>query len=209
MEDEEPMTESLVELGEGEEVIPTDWTGDGTTILAACRLARTETIGTCAMPATGTSAGPASSRVRRLASDPRMNMYQQRYSPNQRWISFVAVPRADRSVSTLYVMPAEGGAWQAVTDGRSYDDKPRWSPDGRILYYISDKDGRFEVWGRPFDPDAGRATGIPFRVTSLEGARQTLSPYLSDLEMFITPTRIFLPMSEAASRVWILEHAGQ
>lgn len=209
MEDDGPTTESLVQLDEGEEVIPTDWTADGGTILAACRLAPTDAIGTCAMPAAETAGDVGSDRVTRLASDPRMNLYQQRYSPNQRWISFVAVPLADRSVTTLYVMPAQGGAWRAVTDGRSYEDKARWSPDGRILYYISNRDGRFEVWGRHVDPEAGRPVGEPFRVTALEGARQTLSPYLSDLEMFITPTRIFLPMSEASSRVWILDHVNQ
>ena len=145
----------------------------------------------------------------RLAIDDGLSLYQQRYAPNERWISFIGVPRSDRSTSTVYVMPANGGPWRPVTDGQAYDDKPRWSPDGRILYFISNRDGRFEVWGRRFDPDLGLPTGGPFRVTSLEGARQVLSPYLTDLDMFITPDRILLPMFEASSRVWMLEQADK
>ena len=201
--------ETIVNLGPSEEIIPTDWTSDGRSILAACRLAAGEPIGTCSLPAhePGLTARPPV--ITRLASDAGANLFQQRYSPNQKWISFVAVPIVDQSVTTVYAMPAAGGPWRAITDGAAYDDKARWSPDGRILYYISNRDGRFEVWGRRFDPDAGHPQGEPFRVTSFEGTRQVLSPYLTDMEMFITPDRIFLPMSEASSRVWILDQVDR
>jgi Tol biopolymer transport system component/DNA-binding winged helix-turn-helix (wHTH) protein len=199
----------LLTLGAGQEAVPTDWSADGRTILAACRLAEGEAMGTCALAASGADAEPNRWALTRLAGDARVAQYQQRYSPNQRWISFVAVPRADRSTTTVYVMPASGGPWRPITDGQSYEDKSRWSPDGRVLYFISNRDGRFEVWGRRFDPDAGRPEGQPFRVTSFEGARQSLSPYLTDMEMFITPTRILLPMFEASSRIWVLDQADQ
>lgn len=198
--------ESLVELSGSEELIPTDWAADGRTLLAACREQRSAPVGTCVMrlsPVAETSA------VTRLASDPDHNLYQQRYSPNQRWISFVAMPRRTWGVTRVHVMPADGGPWRAMTDGASYDDKARWSPDGRVLYYISNRDGRFEVWGRRFDAAAGQPEGDPFRVTSLEGARQRLSPSLPDMEMFITPTRIFLPMYEVSSRVWVLDQVDR
>jgi Tol biopolymer transport system component/DNA-binding winged helix-turn-helix (wHTH) protein len=199
----------LLTLAPGQEAVPTDWSADGRTILTACRLAEGEPIGTCALSASGAGAGTNDWALTRLAGDARVALFQQRYSPNQRWISFVAVPRADRSTTTVYVMPASGGPWRPVTDGQSYEDKSRWSPDGRVLYFISNRDGRFEVWGRRFDPEAGRPEGQPFRVTSLEGTKQILSPYLTDMEMFITPTRIFLPMFEASSRIWVLDQADR
>jgi len=117
----------------------------------------------------------------------------------------MAVPRADRSASTIYVMPATGGPWHPVTDGQAYDDKPRWSPDGRVLYYVSNRDGRFEVWGRRFEPETGRVVGDAFRVTSFEGSRRILSPYLADMEMIVTADRLFLPMYEVSSRIWMLD----
>lgn len=203
----EGTAQTLLTLPAGQEAVPTDWSADGGTILTACRLAPGEAMGTCTLSANHTKDGSSDGPLTRLAADTRTALYQQRYSPNQRWISFVAVPRADRSTTTVYVMPAGGGAWRPITDGQSYEDKSRWSPDGRVIYFISNRDGRFEVWGRRFDPDAGRPVAPPFRVTSLEGARQILSPHLTDMEMFITPNRIFLPLFEASSRIWMLDQA--
>lgn len=201
----------LLTLGEGEEGIPTDWRPDGQAILTGCRLKPGEALGICEVPVTraaGAGRGPEPVQ-HRLALDTARSLYQQRYSPNQRWISFMAVPRADRSASTIYVMPATGGPWHPVTDGQAYDDKPRWSRDGRTLYFISNRDGRFEVWRRGFDPETGRLDTPATRVTNLQAARQTLSPYLAEMEMFVTPDRIFLPMFEASSRIWMLDHADR
>lgn len=191
------------------EVIPADWRADGEGILAACRLTTADQIGTCEINLPPAGAAGVEATLARVAGDDRHALYQQRYSPNQRWISFIAVPRDDRSTSTVYVMPRAGGVWHPITDGGAYDDKPRWSPDGRVLYFLSNRDGRFEVWGRRIDPEAGMPAGQAFRVTSLEGARQTLSPYLTDLEMFVTRDALFLPMLSASSRIWILDNADR
>jgi Tol biopolymer transport system component/DNA-binding winged helix-turn-helix (wHTH) protein len=192
-----------------QEAVPTDWRPDDRAILATCRMKADDALGICEISLSPEVATTGGSRLTWLTGDEQMSLYQQRYSPNQRWISFIAVPRSDRSASTIYVMPSRGGPWRPLTDGQAYDDKPRWSPDGRTLYFISNKDGRFEVWARRFDPDTGQPHDAPFRVTALEGARQVLSPYLADMEMFITPSRIFLPMFEASSRVWMLDQADR
>ena len=105
----------------------------------------------------------------------------------------------------MYVMPAQGGSWTAITDGDWYDDKPRWAPDGRTIYFISNRDGRPEVWGRRFDQASGQPAGSPFRVTNFQGSRQALSPYLSQMDMVVTAQRIFLPIYEASGQVWVLE----
>ena len=68
------------------------------------------------------------------------------------------------------VMPRAGGEWVAVTDGESYDDKPRWPPDGRALYFLSARDGSLNLWGRRFDPETGTVVGAPYRVTSFRGS---------------------------------------
>ncbi len=201
----------ILTLGPGQDGFPTDWRSDGRALLTSCRLDPGDRVSVCELPlpASLDSAPGQPVSQRRLAADDRRSLYQQRYSPNGQWISFIAVPRADRSTSTVYVMPVTGGPWRPVTDGQAYDDKPRWSPDGRVLYFISNRDGRFDVWGRRFDPDTGDLDGRPFRVTAFEGARQALSPYLVDLEMFITPRRIFLPMAETSSRIWMLDQADR
>ena len=191
------------DLPPGAELVPTDWSRDGRTLLAACRAAPGEPMSTCTLT-------PGDPRpVRTLARSTNVHLYQQRYAPNQNWISFVAVSRADATVSTVYVMPAGGGPWHAVTDGRTYGDKPRWSSDGRTLYYVSNQDGRFEVWGRRFDPGSGTAAGPPFRVTSLEGARQVLSPARGSMDLMLAADRLFLSLYEASGRIWMLDQVDR
>ena len=93
--------------------------------------------------------------VRVIASDPKRNLFNQRFSPDQRWITFLAHDLSYASTSTVYVVPAAGGPWQAITDGSWFDDKPRWGPDGRILYFVSNRTGVANVWARRFDDATG------------------------------------------------------
>jgi tricorn protease-like protein len=45
------------------------------------------------------------------------NLYNQRFSPDRRWITFLAHDLSSASTSTIYVTPTAGGAWRAITDG--------------------------------------------------------------------------------------------
>ena len=60
---------------------------------------------------------------------------------DERWISFMAVDRGQRGRFDPLRHAGGGGPWIPITDGASYDDKPRWSPDGRAIYYLSARDG--------------------------------------------------------------------
>ncbi|ODS52866.1 MAG: hypothetical protein ABS36_15465 [Acidobacteria bacterium SCN 69-37] len=186
-------------------LVPDDWSSDGSMLLAACRergaSVRTG-FGTC-LVTLGQGHGPV--QVRTIAADPARSLICQRFSPDERWISFMAVDRRRPGVSTLYVMPSQGGPWIPVTDGRSYDDKPRWSADGRFLYYISDRGGPLDVWAQPFDPRAGAPDGPPVRVTSFDDPSRLISTDLGRVEIAVATDRIFLPMTEAAGEIWVLE----
>lgn len=193
--------EQLLTLPPDAEVVPDDWSSDGSWILAACRLSARQPLGTCLLPSTGGTIRD----VRVIASDPSRNLMCQRFSPNERWISFMAVAQPRSDVSTIFVMPAGGGPWIKVTAGDSYDDKPRWSPDGRVLYYLSARDGTLNLWGRRFDPDTGTTVGDAFRVTSFHGTGHGVSRELGRVEIAISSNRLFLPITESAGTIWMLD----
>ncbi|MEA2688571.1 MAG: tricorn protease, partial [Candidatus Eremiobacteraeota bacterium] len=54
--------------------------------------------------------------------------------------------------------------FDTVTNGDAKDQWPMWSPDGRTLYFVSDRSGSDELWARGAD---GRAR----QLTSLKGGR--------------------------------------
>ena len=185
-----------------------DWSKDGQAILGSCRFNESERYSTCLVPvSSATGAGDPTVQV--IASDPKRNLFNQRFSPNQRWITFLAHDLSYASTSTVYVIPSAGGAWRAITDGAWFDDKPRWGPDGRILYFVSNRTGIANVWGRRFDNSTGMPIGEPFPVTSFRSAQFQLTPRTVQMDIAITATHLLLPMSESRSEIWMLDHVDR
>lgn len=103
----------------------------------------------------------------------------------------------------MYVTPTAGGAWQAITDGTWFDDKPRWGPDGKILYFVSNRTGVANVWGRRFVSATGVASGEPFAVTSFRSSQFRLTPRTVQMDIAVTATHLLLPISESRSEIWM------
>jgi Tol biopolymer transport system component/DNA-binding winged helix-turn-helix (wHTH) protein len=183
-----------------------DWSQDGQTILGACRFSKSDRYSTCLIPVWHNA---AASDVRVIASDPTRNLYNQRFSPDQRWISFLAHDLSHESTSTVYVTAVAGGAWRPMTEGVWFDDKPHWGPDGRVLYFVSNRTGIANVWGRRFDGTTGTAVGEPFSVTSFRSAQFQLTPRTAQMDIVITATHLLLPMTESRSDIWMLDHVDR
>jgi Tol biopolymer transport system component/DNA-binding winged helix-turn-helix (wHTH) protein len=181
-----------------------DWSRSGEAILGACRFSQSERYSTCLVPASGVGR-TAARAVRVVASDPRLNLFNQRFSPDQRWITFLAHDLSSASTSTVYVVPTTGGAWRPITDGTWFDDKPRWGADGRVLYFVSNRSGVTNVWGRKFDSSTGMPIGEPFAVTSFRSPRFVLTPRTIQMDIAVTATHLLLPMSESRSDIWMLD----
>jgi Tol biopolymer transport system component/DNA-binding winged helix-turn-helix (wHTH) protein len=184
--------------------VPSDWSANGAQLIGACPQESGRPIAACVLDVA--SAASAEPKIRIIASHPTHNLFEQRYSPDQHWISFMAVDSGDAGQATVYVMPASGGEWRAITDGRAYDDKPHWAPDGRTIYFASDRGGLWNVWARRFDPTTGTPVGDPFRVTSFDSPRQTLATHLSRMQFAITANHLFLPLTETSGELWMLEN---
>jgi len=70
-------------------------------------------------------------------------------SPDGRSIAFgIAVADLDenRMRSTIWIVPSEGGEGRALTSGDKRDSSARFSPDGRSLAFLSDRDGTSQIW---------------------------------------------------------------
>jgi Tol biopolymer transport system component len=72
--------------------------------------------------------------------------------------------------SRIVLVPAAGGAPVSLTDSGSLHQSPAWSPDGRTLYYVSNRQGQRDVYALDV---GGRvpAGGEPVRITTGLGAQ--------------------------------------
>ena len=201
--------EHLLSLPGRVEMQGSDWSKDGQALLGSCRFSQAEKYFACLVEVSAVNDG-AVSVVKVLASDPRRNLFNERFSPDQRWITFLAHDLASASTSTVYVAPAGGGGeWHAITDGSWFDDKPQWGPDGRVLYFLSNRTGVLNVWGRHVDPATGQPVGQVFPVTSFRSAQFVPTDQAVQMEIAITRTQLLLPMSESRADLWVLDQVDR
>jgi Tol biopolymer transport system component len=66
----------------------------------------------------------------------------------------------------LFTVPAAGGTRVPLTDDEALDWSPVWSPDGRSVYFSSDRGGAMNLWRIAVDQSSGRASGVPVPVTT-------------------------------------------
>ena len=84
-----------------------------------------------------------------------------------------------------------------------------WSPDGKTIYYISNRSTAFfNVWGIRFDPARGQPVGEPFRVTSFDNPGRMVWPSHA-VEIALSTDRLFLPITEVTGSIWVLDNVDQ
>jgi Tol biopolymer transport system component len=69
-------------------------------------------------------------------------------------------------VMDIYTIPPGGGEPAAATDDQATDWSPVWSPDGRYLYFVSERGGSMNLWRVPIDEVSGRRLGEPEPITT-------------------------------------------
>jgi dipeptidyl aminopeptidase/acylaminoacyl peptidase len=93
-----------------------------------------------------------------VATDPQM-------SPDGKKIVYVrrfADPMTDKRYSNLWVINSDGTDQRPLSSGNHSHASPRWSPDGTRVAFLSDVDGKQQIYVRWMD------TGQIARITNLE-----------------------------------------
>jgi len=88
-------------------------------------------------------------------------------SPDGKWIAYDAstIDLANNMrKSAIYLVPSSGGASRQITEGTKQDEGPAWSPDGKTIAYVSNRDGaakQIYLWDV--------ATGATRKISNLQG----------------------------------------
>jgi len=150
-----------------------------------------------------------SRRITPILSHHLWAVHSPRFSPDERWISFhVSTSPTTRQIFLAPFRDGDAGAqdtWVAVTDGKGLDREPRWGPDGKVIYFLSDRDGYRCVWAQAVDPARGSPVGSPFAVFHAHSARLTLNlgTDTGANGLSIAAGKIVVTMAENTGDVWL------
>jgi len=144
------------------------------------------------------------------AAQPWME-FGARFSPDGRWVVFAGSP-AVSPARHIWIAPVrkEGPVREdelvPLTDGPSSDKEPYWSPDGKRVYFLSDRDGFVCVWAREVDPVTARPRGAAFHVTDFHHARRVIqgaTVYSGDIGLSVSGDSVVFALSEYTSNIWL------
>jgi len=141
-----------------------------------------------------------------LVTHPEHVLHQPYLSPDNRWLCF-NVTTVERS--RIFVAPVRRTSavsepeWIAITDDR-WDDKPRWSPDGNVLYFVSERDGFRCIWAQRLDRASKHPLGPPIAIFHAHEARRSLG-YVGwgDLQISVAREGIVFNVGERTGNIWM------
>lgn len=179
-----------------------DWTRDGKYALITGVVASTD-------PAARrmTLLDLGSGKPTTLAEHPQWLLHSPHLSPTDSHIVFYAqnspVTRQMFVAPFRVTGPIPQTEWIAITDGKTLDREPRWSPDGRLIYFLSERDGFRCIWAIPFDLTTGKP-GAAFPVFHAHSPSLTLgfTRDTSAVGLNITASGFIAALAEQRANIW-------
>ncbi len=129
------------------------------------------------------------------------------WSPETQYLLFSAsTENGMKQIFTVLLPRSTGtpsGPWIPITSDSEWSDKPRWSGDGKTVFYLSTRDGFSCVLGQSFDPVLRRTNGPPFVVSHFHNPR--LSPetvYPDAFSLSVAGNSVYLNLGEVTASIW-------
>jgi eukaryotic-like serine/threonine-protein kinase len=143
-------------------------------------------------------------------ADPKYDLYQAKLAPDDRFVAVEAVDKRGYGInSRLFVVPFRENTdlspkdWIAIDHSSLWDDKPRWSPDGTLLYFVSDRDGHVCLWAQRLDAQSKQPLGVPFAVRHFHGSGFGMQNVgVGFLEIDVARDKVVFGIGELTGNIW-------
>lgn len=144
---------------------PAQWSGDGKEL--ALLTVGADTVG----PMVEIMCLDTTDTRRMALPDPKNRpRFDLSWSPDARFFAYVTAVGLTADVSQIWLLRCDDGQAFPVSNGFSKDWSPTWSPDGRRLFYVSNRGGSMDLWQQQVSDNG--PVGPPQRVTAGVGMRR-------------------------------------
>ena len=99
------------------------------------------------------------------------------WSETNRCLLFTATNDDKRQIFAIELDPLTAkplGEWIQITAQEESAHHPRWSGDGRTIFYVATRNGTQSLYAQLFSPKKPNKLGFPLLVTSLQNQRRTI-----------------------------------
>jgi serine/threonine protein kinase len=96
------------------------------------------------------------------------------------------------------------GKWIPILDQGASPEHPRWSGDGHTIFYLSNKDGFFCIYGQAFSPEKAELVGTPFAVAHFHNQRASIdNVFTRSRNLSVDGDSIYFNLGEQSSTIWL------
>jgi Tol biopolymer transport system component len=174
-----------------------DWSPDGKFVIGECPGPR---AGICELD-------PDAQRVKTMLVHPKDQLLYPSWSWDGRAIAFMR--RRTASATAIIIAAASGGkiapenSWVEISESNTENSRPRFSPDGSLVYYIRGRNGQRTLVAQKIDRrrwtplgQPVKLIGNPIELTAVSGANGPY-PLIS-----VTPKRLYYSTVNQSGNMW-------
>ena len=147
-----------------------------------------------------------SGRTAPLLHSTESALFSPSVSRDGKWLALIV--RTPPNDHRVVIVPLHDGTaapkpdWISVTEPGTWVNKPRWSPNGNLLYYISDRDGFTCIWVNRLNPVTKRPVGAPKAVMHFHSGSSSLDTAYG-LELSVADDKLVVDIGESAGNIWL------
>lgn len=147
-------------------------------------------------------------------SDPENPLFHAFISWDGRWVVFKKLwLQLPGQPGQIFIAPVRQGVtgpkseWIAITDGKSGDDKPQFSPDGNTIYFTSRRDGYLCIWAQRLNPMTKHTVGAPFAFEHFHNAAgRAASAFQTTMyDLSVAKDKVVINLPQLQSDIWITD----
>jgi Tol biopolymer transport system component len=158
---------------------------------------------------------PQTGKHRLVLKQDGLSLSEPSWSPKNEYLLFTRQSEGEGNKQIFAVRFPKSTAsaerkWIPITEASQSSDRPRWSGDGKAIFYVSTRDGFFCIWGQTFDPEAGQVTGPPFAVMHYHNRRDSIDVVAPrSFNLSVAGDSIYFNLGESSSSIWIGKLKGE